>query len=173
MKRITIALSILLVFSLIPGIAGCGGDDDATPSLTPVPTAKTTPAPSDEELISVIINAEISALNALDLETVYNYKTPGYRSRVTLEEYTEFMEAAWADYLGLAGTAQLEVQDICILVEGDWGYMKGKLALDGLVLLEYTDESPDVLHKIDGIWYDVEEDPMDPGYDAGELPGAK
>jgi len=117
-----------------------------------------------------LIDLEIAALNELDFETVYNQKTPGYRSRVTLEEYQTFMETAYAQFIPLVGIMKVSVIDLDIRVEGEWAYMTGKLALNGTVLLEYTDEFPDIWHKIDGTWYDVEENPLDPGYDPSELP---
>jgi len=124
----------------------------------------------DALVILRLIDLEIAALNELDLETIYNQKTPGYRSRVTLEEYQTFMETAYAQFIPLVGIMEISVIDLDIRVEGEWAYMTGKLALNGNVLLEYTDESPDIWRKINGTWYDVEENPLDPGYDPSELP---
>ena len=125
---------------------------------------------TDDMAILTLIDLAIAALNELDFQTPYNQKTPGYRSRVTLEEYQTYLEAAHADILPLIGTMKISVIYPHIRVEGEWAYLTGKLALNGTVLLEYTDEFPDIWHKIDGTWYDVEENPMDPGYDPSELP---
>jgi hypothetical protein len=152
MRRLAIPLVLLLVLGLAIGAMGCGGND--------------------EEEIRALVDKEIAALNDVDLETVYNQKTPSYKSRVSAEEYEAFILVAYADFLPLveSGQAEVEVTDVEIDVEGEWAYMTGKLGLNGMVLLEYTDESPDIWHKIDGTWYDVEENPLDPGYDPNDLP---
>jgi ketosteroid isomerase-like protein len=69
-----------------------------------------------------------------------------------------------------SGQAEVEITDLKIRVEGDYAYMTGNLGLNGTVLLPYTDESPDIWQKIDGIWYNIETNPMFPGYDPSELP---
>ena len=150
MKRLAIPLMLLVALALVIGTVGCGGND--------------------EEEIGELIDEQIAALNELDLQTVYDQKTPGYRSRLAFDDYQAFMMVAWADYVPLAGTVELELTDRSIRVDDDWAYMTGKLVVAGQVLLEYTDASPDVWHKIDGDWYDTEENPLDPGYDPSELP---
>jgi len=48
--------------------------------------------------------------------------------------------------------------------------MTGNLEVDGDVLMPYTDDFPDIWQKIDGTWYNLETNPMFPGYDPGVLP---
>lgn len=152
MRRLAIPLVVLLVLGLAVANIACGGND--------------------EEEIRALVDEQVAALNDVDVETVYNQKTPSYKSRVSAEEYEAFILMAYADFLPLveSGQAEVEITDVEIDVEGEWAYMTGKLGLNGMVLLEYTDDSPDIWQKIDGTWYDVEENPLDPGYDAGDLP---
>ena len=52
-----------------------------------------------------------------------------------------------------SGAAEVFIADVEVRVEGEWAYITGKLGVDGTVLLEYTDEAPDIWQKIDGKWY--------------------
>ena len=113
MRRLVIPLVLLLVLGLAVGAMACGGND--------------------EEEIRALVDKEIAALNDVDLETVYNQKTPSYRSRVSAEEYEAFILMAYADFLPLveSGQAEVEVTDVEIEVDGEWAYMTGKLGLNG------------------------------------------
>ena len=150
MKKFLIPISLLLALTLVFGVVGCGGND--------------------EEEIGQLVDEQMAALNEMDLETVYNQKTPSYRSRVTLGEYAAFIEMAYAEFLPFLGQKEVKVTDRDIRVDGEWAYMTGKLAINGDILLEYTDDFPDIWQKIDGTWYDTEENPLVPGYDPSELP---
>jgi len=80
MKKLVISLTLLLTLSLVLGTAGCGGSND-------------------EEKIRELLDEQIAALNNLDLETVYNQRSPDYKSNVTLEEFENFLMMAYADLL--------------------------------------------------------------------------
>jgi hypothetical protein len=111
-------------------------------------------------------------MNELDFETIYNQRSPSYRTRVTLPEFEAFLRAAYADVMPLveSGEAEVAITDMELGVEGEYAYMTGDLGVNGTVLLPYTDESPDIWQKIDGTWYNLETNPDFPGYDASELP---
>ena len=154
MKKCALALTTLLVLALLFGTIGCGGGGN-----------------DEDELLSRI-NEQIVAMNNLDIQTVYEQKTPGFRSRVTLEEYLAFVELTFGQYFGevVESGKQVGIVNLDVDVEGEWGYMTGQLALNGDVVLSYTDDAPDIWRKIGGIWYDAEENPLAPGYDPSDLP---
>ena len=155
MRKVTIVLALALALALLVGTFGCSSN-----------------GADDEQEVRDLIEGQVAALNEVDLETVYNHKTPSYRSRVTAEEYEGFILVAYADFLPQvqSGAVEVFIADVEVRVEGEWAYITGKLGVDGTVLLEYTDEAPDIWQKIDGKWYDVEENPLFPGYDPSELP---
>jgi len=152
MKKLVIPLLVLLLSALVIGTMGCGEND--------------------EETVRDLVDEQIAALNAVDLETVYSQRSPSYRSRVTLQEFDAFLKMAYAQFLPLVESGQAAVQftDLEIRIDGDYAYMTGNLRLNDTVLLQYTDESPDIWQKIDGTWYNLETDPRYPGYDPSELP---
>ena len=152
MRKLVIPLIILLISALVIGTVGCGEND--------------------EEKIRELLDEQIAAMNDVDLEVVYNQRTPSYRSRVTFQEFDTFLKMAYSEFLPMveSGQAAVEITDLEIRVDGDYAYMTGKLGLNGTVLLEYTDSSPDIWQKIDGNWYNLETNPQFPGYDPSELP---
>jgi len=152
MKKAAISLTLLLALAFVMGTIGCGGND--------------------EEDLRARLDEQMVALNAMDVQTIYDQKTPSYQSRVTVEEYDAFLRAAYADFLPMveSGQAEVVIEDVEFRIDGEWAYMTGVLSLDGTELFDYTDDSPDIWQKIDGAWYDVEENPAFPGYDASELP---
>jgi hypothetical protein len=154
MRRLAIPIVLLLSLVLLLAAVGCEGGED------------------DEAKIRELHDEQIAAMNDIDVQTVYDQRTPGYRSRVTAEEFEAFVRVAYADFLPAveSGQAEIEFTDFEIEVEGEWAYVTGNLEVSDTVLLEYTDESPDIWHKIDGTWYNVETSPMFPGYDPSELP---
>jgi len=153
MSKFVVPLVLLLALVVTFGTTGCGGEGE-----------------SDEEVILGLIDQQIAALNDLDLQTVYEMKTPNYRAKATYQEYETFMEQIWGEYIGMAGTKELKASDISMRVEGEWAYVTSKLTINGDVLLTYTDDEPDIMRKVDGQWYDVEEFPADPGYNTDDLP---
>lgn len=156
MRKLTIPFTLLLAMALVLGTVGCGGNNGE----------------NDEEILRERVDEQIAAMNNLDFETIYNHRSPSYRSRVTWQELEAFIEIAYAEFMPVveSGQGELKYQNLDIRIEGEYAYMTGELALNGTVLLPYTDESPDIWQKIDGTWYDVEENPMFPGYDPSELP---
>jgi hypothetical protein len=123
-------------------------------------------------MISELVDEQIAALNEMDFETVYAQRSPSYRSRVTPEDFENFLMVAYADLAPLmeSGEAEIEIIDTTISVEGDYAYMTGKLSLSGIPIMTYTEDSPDIWQKIDGTWYNLETDENFIGYDASELP---
>ena len=163
MRRFAIPVALLLALAMILGTVRCGGGEEE-----PTPT----PTPTDEAVILQLLDEQIDAMNELDFETVYNQRSPSYRSRVTLQDFGTFFEAAYADVIPLveSGEAEIVLTDMELSVEGEYAYMTGDLELDGTVLLAYSDESPDIWQKIYGTWYNLETNPEFPGYDPSELP---
>ena len=163
MRRFAIPVALLLALAMILGTVRCGGGEEE-----PTPT----PTPTDEAVILQLLDEQIDAMNELDFETVYNQRSPSYRSRVTLQDFGTFFEAAYADVIPLveSGEAEIVFTDQELSVEGEYAYMTGDLGVNGTVLLSYTDESPDIWQKIDGTWYNLETNPDFPGYDPSELP---
>ena len=163
MRKFAIPVTLLLALALILGTVRCGGGEEE-----PTPT----PTPTDEAVILGLIDEQTAAMNELDFETVYNQRSPSYRSRVTLQDFGTFFEAAYADVIPLieSGEAEVVITDMELSVEGEYAYMTGDLGVNGTVLLPYTDESPDIWQKIDGTWYNLETNPAFPGYDPSELP---
>ena len=163
MRKFAIPVALLLALAMILGTVHCGGGEEE-----PTPT----PTPTDEAVILQLLDEQIDAMNELDFETVYNQRSPSYRSRVTLQDFGTFFEAAYADVIPLveSGEAEIVLTDMELSVEGEYAYMTGDLELDGTVLLAYSDESPDIWQKINGTWYNLETNPEFPGYDPSELP---
>ena len=154
MKKCALALTTLLVFALLFGTIGCGGGGN------------------DKDEILGLLDEQMVAMNNVDVQTVYEQRTPGYKSRVTLEEYAAFIELVFGQYFRevVEGGKQVKLTNLNVDVEGEWGYMTGQLVLNGDVVLSYTDEAPDVWRKVGGTWYDAEENPQAPGYDPNDLP---
>ena len=165
MKGLKVILAALFALMLVIGVVGCGGDE-GSPTPTPVPT------PTDEELISDLLDKQIAAMNAMELKVLYNQRSPSYKSRVTQEDFENFLMAVYADLAPLveSGQAEIEIIDMAISVEDEYAYMTGKLSLSGMPILAYTEDSPDIWQKIDGTWYNLETDEDFIGYDASELP---
>ena len=163
MRKFAIPVALLLALALILGTVRCGGGEEE-----PTPT----PTPTDEAVILQLLDEQIDAMNELDFETVYNQRSPSYRTRVTLQDFQDFLELAYADVMPLveSGEAEIVFTDQELSVEGEYAYMTGDLGVNGTVLLSYTDESPDIWQKIDGTWYNLETNPDFPGYDHSELP---
>ena len=170
MRKFAIPVTLLLALAMILGTVRCGGGEEE-----PTPT----PTPTDEAVILELIDEQTAAMNELDFETVYNQRSPSYRSRVTLQDFGTFFEAAYADVIPLieSGEAEVVITDMELSVEGEYAYMTGDLEVHGksivispTLLLSYTDESPDIWQKIDGTWYNLETNPEFPGYDPSELP---
>jgi len=154
MKKLIISISLLLILALVLGTIGCAGDNN------------------DEEKIRELVDEQIDALNNVDLETVYDQRSPSYHSRVSLQEFEAFFEVLYADIMPLvqSGDMSVTMTDLEISIEDDYAYVTGNLELDGTVMLQYTEESPDIWQKIDGDWYNLEVNPLFPGYDPSELP---
>ena len=163
MRKYAIPVALLLALALILGTVRCGGGEEE-----PTPT----PTPTDEAVILQLLDEQIDAMNELDFETVYNQRSPSHRTRVTLQDFQDFLELAYADVMPLveSGEAEIVFTDQELSVEGEYAYMTGDLGVNGTVLLSYTDESPDIWQKIDGTWYNLETNPEFPGYDPSELP---
>ena len=163
MRKLAVPITLFLALALILGTVRCGGGEEE-----PTPT----PTPTDEAVILELLDEQIAALNELDWETVYDQRSPSYRSRVTLQEFEAFFEVAYADVIPLveSGEAEVVLTDLELSVDGEYAYMTGDLGLDGTIMLAYTDESPDIWQKIDGTWYNLETNPEFPGYDPSELP---
>ena len=85
-------------------------------------------------------------------------------------EYDEFSQGARAVWLALFGPGNIELIDISVRVEGEWAYVIYKMVRDGEVLVEITSTYPDVYRKVGSRWYDVAEDPMEPGYNVEDVP---
>jgi len=181
MQKFTIPITVLLMLALGLGVIGCGGDEDSpvttptyAPSATPISTSTSTPipVPTDEDMIQKLVDEQIAAMNALDWETIYNQRSPSYRSRVTLQELADFVEVAYAEFMPIveSGEGELKFENRKIRIEGNYAYVTADLVLNGTVLVAYTDDSPDIWQQIDGTWYNLETIPFFPGYDASELP---
>ena len=163
MRKFALPVALLLALAMILGTVRCGGGEDE-----PTPT----PTPTDEAVILELINEQIAALNELDFETLYNQRSPSYRSRVTPQVFEAFLRGAYADVLPSieSGEAEVVITDLEISVEGEYAYMTGDLGVNGTVLLPYTAESPDIWQTINSTWYNLETNPDFPGYDPSELP---
>ena len=163
MRKFAIPVALLLALAMILGTVRCGGGEEE-----PTPT----PTPTDEAVILQLLDEQIDAMNELDFETVYNQRSPSYRSRVTLQDFGTFFEAAYADVIPLieSGEAEVAITDMELSVEGEYAYMTGDLGVNGTVLLPYTAESPDIWQTINSTWYNLETNPDFPGYDPSELP---
>ena len=157
MRKFAMPLALLLVLALTLGTIGCGGGGGDG---------------NDEDEILRRLDEQEVAMNNLDIQTVYEQKTPDYRSRVTFEEYMAFIEIAFGQYFGeiIEGGKQVKITNVDVDVEGEWGYVAAQLALNGDVVLSFTDDFPDIWRKVGGTWYDVEENPLAPGYDPSKLP---
>jgi len=156
MRKFAMPLALLLVLALTLGTIGCGGGGDG----------------NDEDEILRLIDEQIAAMNSIDIQTIYELGTPGFRSRVTLEEYAAFAETAFGQYFAEVQESGKRVKyaNLDVDVEGEWGYVTGQVVLNGDEVLSYTDNFPDIWRKVGGTWYDAQENPLFPGYDPSDLP---
>ena len=152
MRKLAIALVPLLLVAVVIGGIGCGGEG------------------GDEQEVVNVIKRQVRAFNDKDWYTAYETMSPNYRATFPYEDFTEYSEAAWALWLVAFGPGKLEVTDISVRVEGEWAYATLKLLWNGDVVHTYTSASPDIYRKVNDRWYDVAEDPMEPGYNVDDVP---
>ena len=152
MRKLAIVLVPLLVMALAVGPVACGG------------------GVGDERQVTDLVKQQEMAFNDEDWYTSYQMMSPNYRATCSYEEYEEFCQEAWAMWLALFGPGNVEATDISVHVDGEWAYATYKLVQDGDVLGELTSTNPDIYLKVGGRWYDVAEDPMEPGYNVDDVP---
>ena len=152
MKKLTILVVPLLILALSLGAVACGG------------------GAGDEGQVVELIERQVKAFNGQDWHVAYATMSPNYRARCSYQEFEDFSEQAWALYVMTFGAGKLEATDISVSVEEEWAYATLKLVFNDRILAELTSTEPDIWRKVGGTWYDVTEDPMDPGYNADDLP---
>ena len=152
MKRFAILPVPLLVLALAVVAVACGG------------------GVGDEREVTDLVKQQEMAFNDEDWYTSYQMMSPNYRATCSYEEYEEFSQEARAMWLALFGPGNVELIDISVRVEGEWAYATYKAVLEGEVLWALTSTTPDIYRKVDGRWYDVAEEPMEPGYNVADLP---
>ena len=153
MKYLLVGLLILVLVVPLLG-AGCGDSQ---------------PGPDERQLTDLVKQVE-GAFNDEDWYTLYQTMSPNYKATCSYEEYDEFSQGARAMWLALFGPGNIELIDISVRVEGEWAYVIYKMVRDGEVLVELTSINPDIYRKVGGRWYDVAEDPMEPGYNVDDVP---
>ena len=152
MKKLVILLIPLLILALVMGAVACGG------------------GAGDEQQVIDLMKQSVRSFNDEDWYAMYQTMSPNYRATCSYEEYEEFCQEAWAMWLALFGPGNVEATDISVHVDGEWAYATYKLVQDGDVLGELTSTNPDIYRKVDGRWYDVAEDPVEPGYNVDDVP---
>ena len=151
MRRLMIPLSTLMILVLISGMVGCG-------------------VSSDEAQIIDLMKQQETAFNNKDWQTYYDTMSPNYKRTCTYNEYREFNEEAWEQLLPMLGTGQMKITDIDVRVEEEWAYATLKMLWNGEEIFAYTSSYPDIYRKVNGVWYDVTEELIDPGYNTDDLP---
>lgn len=151
MKRPAILLTPLLVLALLLGSTGCGEAGDAG------------------EVVE-LIGRQVTAFNERDWPAAYETMSPSYRATCSYQEFRDFSEGASALFIMAFGEGKFEATDIHVSVKGEWAYATLTLLCNDRVVAELTSTEPDIWRKVAGTWYDVTEDPMDPGYNADDLP---
>ena len=140
---------VVLIVLLLASVAGCGGGGN-----------------SDEAQVESLIKQGSSAFNEGNWHALYTMMSPNYRQTVSFEEFEDFAESMESYWLVMGG-GKLHVTSISVQIEREWAYASYKVMLDDEFLGWATD---DIFRKVGGKWYDVTEDPTDPGYNYEDLP---
>lgn len=122
---------------------------------------------SDERQIEKSIEKSAKAWNEKDYRTMYGALSPNARKKVSYEGFKDYVQASNALWLLALGPGKVEINDINVRVEGEWGYASYKIKKEGEII-DSTDE--DIFRKVKGKWYDVVENPIEPGYNREDVP---
>ena len=125
---------------------------------------------SDEQKIKNLLQRSTEALNEKDYRTLYEMQTPNSKRRVSYEDYRDYIQGGLGLILLFIGEGEIEISNIEVRVNGQWGYASYKFGRDGEVI-DSVDE--DIFRKVGGKWYDVADYPIEPGYNRDDLPPEK
>lgn len=122
---------------------------------------------SNERQIKKLIQKSAKTWNEKDYRTEYERMTPNARKKVSYEEWKDYTKGLSSFVLLFLGPGKIEISDINVRIKGEWGYASYKVKKGGEII-DSIDE--DIVRKVKGKWYDVAENPMDPGYNREDLP---
>ncbi len=111
---------------------------------------------SDEDQVRNVLKREIEAFNKRDLRAAYELLAPQDRERCTYEEVERQIESAIGLLFVFSGDIPtMALSDIRVEVNGNTATAAFTVKADGEVL---SVESDDQFVKVDGRWYDLDED---------------
>ena len=127
---------------------------------------------SDEKQVETIIINGGELLNEKDYQALYETMNTNYLLNASYRRFQDYVQENITAVLVLVGPGKWEVTDLRVRIEGDWAFANYKMRKAGEVIISVPDdtETEDIYRKLDGKWYDVAEDPSDPGYNFEDLP---
>jgi hypothetical protein len=158
LRRIFIIPVIVLTFALALIGIGCGGGVGGIYET-----------PSDEQQVIDVIKRQEEAFNNKDWRTSYQTMSPNYRKTCPYDEYVQFMDQVWSWWQQYYGPGRLKTNVKNVRVEGQFAYVIVEIAKDSQILVPANPTDPDTYRKVDGKWFDIADEPGDPGYNADDL----
>ena len=138
---------------------------EATQGLLPTPTPK-----SAEQQVKELIIRGTEAWNKRDWRTAYEMMSPNYRNTASYQEFKEYSETQWEEFILRFGTAEGELEDIKVKVDGEWAYATYRVWIGGAGIDLAKAGEEDIYRKIGSNWYDVAEFRFNPGCNEEDLP---
>ena len=126
---------------------------------------------ADKYQVEGLVKQSLQYIVTADFRGLYESMSPNYRSNATYENFAFFFMAGTGRVFRDSAAEDWEITDISVRLDGDWAFASYTLREDGSVRLRTGSIGlEDLYRKIDGEWYDVAEDPRDPGYNDEDLP---
>ena len=125
------AASIIAVAALAVACAACGGRS------------------ADSSAVAKLLDHQLALTKAGDWQGLYDTYSPHYQSRCPYEALLK--RAAGSD---TASLRSLSYDQLHVEIDGDKAYVTYVTTRNGKVVAAVTDASPDIYVKIDGTWFD-------------------
>jgi hypothetical protein len=130
----TILIMLLGTCALLLGCGGASGTD--TPTTTSLQNR---------------VKQYSEAYEQREWLTMYSLNSPRFRAECTAADYAAGINAGLAA-LGARTDSKIELEGADVREDGDLGYVKGKVKIDDVVVLDQDGQTPS-WKKIDGQWY--------------------
>jgi ketosteroid isomerase-like protein len=137
---------------------GCIEKTEVPDTSTPIVTK------TDEMIISELILEKAECSNNWDWECMYKLYSPNYRNAYPYDEFEKDRKDAWITLRMFGAHGNLSVENIKVKVDGNIGYATYVLRIGTDIWDSRTEGDEDLWRKLNGQWYDIEEDPEDKGW---------